>query len=60
MPVVNPGTGAVRQTQVFVAVLGTSTYTFATISWSQQSEDWLNAHVQAIEFVGSIQIRRGT
>jgi transposase len=54
MPVVNTDTGEVRQAQVFVAVLGASNYTFACASWSQKQEDWLNAHVQAFEFLGGV------
>lgn len=54
MPVVNPDTGEVRQAQVFVAVLGASNYTFACASWSQKSEDWLNAHAEAFEFFGGV------
>ncbi len=54
MEVVNPDTGEVRQAQVFVAVMGTSNYTFATASWSQKQEDWLNAHVKAFEFFGGV------
>jgi transposase len=54
MPVVNPDTGEVRLAQVFVAVLGASSYTFACASWSQNQADWLNAHVQAFEFYGGV------
>lgn len=54
MPVVNPDTCELRQAQVFVAVLGASNYTFACASWSQQQEDWLDAHVQAFEFLGGV------
>jgi transposase len=54
MPVVNPDTGEVRQAQVFVAVMGASNYTFACASWSQKQEDWLDAHVQAFEFLGGV------
>jgi transposase len=54
MSVVNPDTGEVRQAQVFVAVMGASNYTFACASWSQKQEDWLNAHVQAFEFLGGV------
>lgn len=54
MPVVNPDTGEIRQAQVFVAVLGASNYTFACASWSQQQEDWLNAHAQAFTFFGGV------
>ena len=54
MSVINPNTGEIRQAQVFVAVLGASNYTFACASWSQQQEDWLNAHVDAFEFLGGV------
>ena len=54
MPVVNPDTGEARQAQVFVAVMGASNYTFACASWSQKQEDWLDAHVQAFEFLGGV------
>lgn len=54
MSVVNPDTGEVRQAQVFVAVMGASNYTFACASWSQKQEDWLDAHVQAFEFLGGV------
>ncbi|WP_156491606.1 IS21 family transposase, partial [Oleiphilus sp. HI0123] len=54
MPVVNPDTGEVRQAQIFVAVMGASNYTFACASWSQNQEDWLNAHVQTFEFLGGV------
>lgn len=54
LPVVNPDTGEVREAQVFVAVMGASNYTFACASWSQKQEDWLNAHVQAFEFLGGV------
>jgi transposase len=40
--------------QIFVAVLGASNYTFATASWSQKQEDWINAHVQAFTFFGGV------
>lgn len=54
MPVVNADTGEVREAQIFVAVMGASNYTFACASWSQKQEDWLNAHVQAFEFLGGV------
>ena len=53
-PIVNPDTGEIRQAQIFVAVLGASNYTFACASWSQNQADWLNAHVQAFEYLGGV------
>lgn len=54
VPVVDPDTGEVRSAQVFVAVMGASNYTFACASWSQRQKDWINAHVQAFEFLGGL------
>lgn len=54
MPVVNPDTGEIRNAQVFVAVLGASSYTFACASWSQKQEDWLDAHVKALDYFGGV------
>ena len=54
MTIANPDTGEIRTAQIFVAVLGASSYTFACASWSQQQADWLNAHVQAFEFFGGV------
>jgi transposase len=54
MEVVSPDTGEIRQAQIFVAVLGASSYTFACASWSQKQQDWLSAHVQALSFLGGV------
>ena len=40
--------------QLFVAVMGGSNYTFAEASLSQQLEDWLMSHVRALEFLGAV------
>ena len=50
IPITNPETGEVRQAQIFVAVLGASSYSYAEASWSQQLPDWLGSHVRAFEF----------
>jgi transposase len=54
VPVVNADTGEIREAQIFVAVLGASNYTFACATWTQKQEDWLGAHVQALEFFGGV------
>ena len=54
MSVVNGDTGEVRSAQIFVAVLGASSYTFACATWSQTQEDWLAAHVKALAFFGGV------
>jgi hypothetical protein len=46
VPVIDRRTGEIRQTQIFVAVLGASSYTFAEATWSQKLPDWLGSHVR--------------
>ncbi len=50
--VIDPKTGLVHQAQLFVAVLGSSSYLYAEATWTQQLQDWIMAHVRAIDFMG--------
>jgi transposase len=52
VPVVNRETGELREAQVFVAVLGASSYTFAEATWTQTLSDWCASHVRALTFFG--------
>ena len=52
VPIVDRHTGAIRNAQVFVAVLGFSNYTYAEATLTQGTGDWLGAHVRALEFFG--------
>jgi transposase len=52
MEVVDGLTGEVRRAEVFVAVLGASSYTYAEATWSQSLPDWIAAHVNALAFFG--------
>jgi transposase len=54
LEVVDPETGEVRDAQVFVATLGASNYTFADVTWSQKSEDFLASHRRAVESFGGV------
>ena len=54
VPVVDAGTGEVREAQIFVAVWGASSYTFADATWSQGLSDWIGSHVRAFEFAGGL------
>lgn len=54
MKIVNPETGEYRTAQVFVAVLGASSYTFAEATWSQKLPDWIGSHVRAFNFYGGL------
>jgi len=51
---VDPATGEIRQAQVFVAVLGASSYTYAEATWTQTLPDWIGAHVRALAFFGGV------
>lgn len=50
--VVDRLTGEIRPAQLFVAVLGHSSYTYAEATWTQTLPDWIGAHVRALDFIG--------
>jgi len=47
-------TGEVRTAQIFVAVLGASSYTYAEATWTQGLSDWVGAHTRAFAFFGGV------
>jgi transposase len=54
LPIVHPKTGEITDAQLFVAVLGASSYTFAEATLSQDLSDWLGSHRRAFEFIGAV------
>ncbi|MEE4137039.1 MAG: IS21 family transposase [Desulforhopalus sp.] len=52
--VIDRETGEIHKAQIFVAVLGASSYTYAEATWSQQVEDWIGSHVRAFSFFGGV------
>ncbi len=52
--VVDPATGEVSKAQIFVAVLGAGSYTYAEATASQGLEDWIGSHVRAFSFYGGV------
>jgi transposase len=50
--VIDAGTGEIRPVQIFVAVLGASSLTYAEATWSQKLPDWIAAHVRAFAYFG--------
>ncbi len=54
IPVIDPATGEVWQAQIFVAVLGASSYTYAEAHASQSLPHWIGAHVRALTFLGGV------
>lgn len=47
---INSSTGEIIYVELFVSVLGASSYTFATALRSQGLEDWIRAHIKAFEY----------
>ena len=54
VPIIDGMSGEIRQAQIFVAVLGASSYTYVEATWSQALPDWIGSHVRAFEFMGGI------
>lgn len=54
VPVQDQATGTVRAAQIFVAVLGASSYTYAEATWSQTIADWTSSHSRAFAFFGGV------
>jgi transposase len=54
LPIVDRSTGEIRAAQIFVAVLGASSYTFAEATWSQALADWIGSHTRALSFFGGV------
>lgn len=54
VPVIDRETGEIHKAQIFVAVLGASSYTYAEATLSQQVEDWIGSHVRAFSFFGGV------
>ena len=48
--VVDGLTGEIIPVQIFVAVLGASSFTYAAAVWSQKLPDWIAAHVRAFAY----------
>lgn len=52
--IVNRETGEVRTAQVFVGVLGGSSYTYCEATWTQRSRDWLGSHARMFDYFGGV------
>lgn len=54
VPIYDAATGTVTQAQIFVAVLGASSYTYAEATWTQSLPDWISSHNRAFSFFGGV------
>ena len=52
MDVIDGATGEVVKVQLFVAVLGASSYTWAEATWTQTLPDWIGSHTRAFAHLG--------
>ena len=52
--IVDPQTGEIREAEIFVAVLGASSFTYAEATWTQTLPDWIGAHVRMFRFFGGV------
>lgn len=54
VPIIDKNTGEINSAQIFVAVLGGSSYTFAYAVSSQEKHNWLDCHVKMFEYFGGV------
>jgi transposase len=54
VPVIDRMSGAIREAQVFVAVLGASNYTYAEATWTQSLPDWIGSHVRTFQYLQAV------
>jgi len=54
MEVIDGATGEIQRVEVFVAVLGASSYVFAQATWTQSLPDWIAAHVNMLASIGGV------
>lgn len=47
-------TGEVKEANIFVAVLGASSFTYAEASWTQGLADWIGSHTRAFDAIGGV------
>jgi len=54
MEIVDPETGEIHDAQIFVAVLGASSLTYASASFTQRLPDWIAGQCQALAYFGGV------
>jgi transposase len=52
--IVDPSTGIVIEAELFIGVLGASSYTYAEATFTQTLPDWIGSHVQMFRFFGGV------
>lgn len=52
--IIDRHSGEVRNAQVFVSVLGASSYTYAEATYTQSLPDWIGSHQRALRFYDGV------
>ncbi|MFZ4405461.1 MAG: IS21 family transposase [Pseudobdellovibrionaceae bacterium] len=52
MNIIDASTGEVKEANIFVGVLGASSYTYAEATWTQNVCDWISSHVRMFDYFG--------
>ena len=50
----NRETGETRPAQIFVGVLGGSSYTYCEATWTQRTRDWISSHIRMFEYFAGV------
>jgi len=54
LAVIDGLTGEALTAQLFVAVLGASSFTYAEARWTQGLSDWIGSHTRTFAFIGGV------
>jgi transposase len=54
IPVINATTGEIQEAEIFVMVLGASSYTYVEAQWHQDLPNWTGGHVRGYMFFGGV------
>ncbi|KNY33408.1 MULTISPECIES: IS21 family transposase [Rhizobium/Agrobacterium group] len=54
VPIVDRKTGEIREAELFLGVLGASSYTYAEATWTQALPDWIGSHVRMFMFFDGV------
>lgn len=54
VPVIDPSTGEIRESHIFVAALGASNFIYVEACWSEGAADWIACHVRALASIGGV------
>ena len=52
--IIDKRTGELKPAQIFVAVLGASSYTYAEATWTQSLPDWIGSNQRALQYFGGV------